>query len=92
MMFLDPKNLIVTCESSSCDDCPAGNILHCHFALKDWIHFLPVRICRFCALPDLLEIGFYTPCQSHVHSAAGSGSVVHGRGPWFEFQQSKQNR
>lgn len=47
MMFLDPKNPIVTCESSSCDVCPVGNNLHCHFALKDWIHFLLISLPPF---------------------------------------------
>ena len=48
MMSLNPKQPIATCESSSCVDCPTYNNLHCHFRLKDWIHFL------FIAFPPFL--------------------------------------
>ncbi|MDY6952175.1 MAG: hypothetical protein SWE60_11730 [Thermodesulfobacteriota bacterium] len=48
MMFLDPEKPIATCESDSCDDCAIRSVLHCHFSLKDWIHFL------FIAFPPFL--------------------------------------
>lgn len=47
-MFLDPLKPIATCEATSCDDCPTDNKLHCHFSLKDWVHFL------FISLPPFL--------------------------------------
>lgn len=47
MLFLDPKKPIATCESSSCDDCAINNNLHCHFRLKDWIHFLLIAFPPF---------------------------------------------
>jgi hypothetical protein len=40
MMFLDSQKPIATCESDACDDCAVNSHLHCHFSLKDWIHFL----------------------------------------------------
>lgn len=48
MMFLNPKNPVATCESDSCDDCAINGNLHCHFSLKDWVHFL------FIAFPSFL--------------------------------------
>jgi hypothetical protein len=39
-MFLDPENPIATCSSATCDNCPAGNHVHCHFSFKDLLHFL----------------------------------------------------
>jgi len=48
MMFLDFKKPIATCESDSCDDCAINSDLHCHFSLKDWVHFL------FIAFPPFL--------------------------------------
>lgn len=47
MMFLNPKKPIATCESSSCDQCPTDNKLHCHFKLKDWVHFLLIAFPPF---------------------------------------------
>jgi hypothetical protein len=40
MMFLDPEKPIATCVSETCNGCPVGETLHCHFKLKDLIHFL----------------------------------------------------
>jgi hypothetical protein len=40
LMFLDPCKPIATCKSDSCDDCAINSDLHCHFSLRDWIHFL----------------------------------------------------
>ena len=48
MMFLDPKKPIATCETDSCDVCAINGNLHCHFGLRDWIHFL------FIAFPPFL--------------------------------------
>jgi hypothetical protein len=48
MMFLDPEKPIATCETDSCDVCSINGDLHCHFSLKDWIHFL------FIAFPPFL--------------------------------------
>ncbi len=38
--FLDPNKPIATCISETCDNCTVSNALHCHFTLKDLIHFL----------------------------------------------------
>ena len=48
MMFLDPEKPIATCESEFCDECAINSSIHCHFSLKDWIHFL------FIAFPPFL--------------------------------------
>ena len=48
MMFLDAQKPLSTCESDACDDCIINSDLHCHFSLKDWIHFL------FIAFPPFL--------------------------------------
>jgi len=47
MMFLDPEKPLATCDSDSCDDCAINNNLHCHFSLKDWIHFLLIAFPPF---------------------------------------------
>jgi hypothetical protein len=39
MEFLDPNRPISTCKSEKCDGCPAHEALHCHFSLRDLIHF-----------------------------------------------------
>ncbi|HOO89972.1 MAG TPA: hypothetical protein PLA74_04040 [Syntrophales bacterium] len=49
MMFLNPREPIATCEVRSCDDCPVNTTLHCHFSLKDWIHFLLIAFPPFIA-------------------------------------------
>jgi len=46
-MFLDPENPIATCESLSCDDCSVTSSIHCHFRLKDLIHFLLIALPPF---------------------------------------------
>jgi hypothetical protein len=48
MMFLDANKPIATCESGSCDGCAINSNIHCHFSLKDLIHFL------FIAFPPFL--------------------------------------
>jgi len=40
MKFLDPSKPIATCISETCDNCTVGKTLHCHFTLRDLIHFL----------------------------------------------------
>lgn len=40
MLFLDPSKPIATCVSEICNVCPVGETLHCHFSLRDLIHFL----------------------------------------------------
>lgn len=47
MMFSDSDQPIATCESESCRDCPSASAVHCHFSLKDWIHFLLIAIPPF---------------------------------------------
>lgn len=47
MLFLDPEKPIATCESATCKDCPAGEAIHCHFSLNDWIHFLLLALPPF---------------------------------------------
>ena len=47
MMFLDPQKTIATCESDSCDECVIKGKIHCHFRLKDWIHFLMIAFPPF---------------------------------------------
>ena len=46
-LFLDPEKPIATCETETCDGCPAGHHLHCHFRLKDWIHFFLIAVPPF---------------------------------------------
>ena len=40
MKFLDPNKPIATCISKTCDNCTVSKNLHCHFTLRDLIHFL----------------------------------------------------
>ena len=46
-MFLDPKKPIATCISEACDNCSLSETLHCHFTLKDLIHFLLIAFPSF---------------------------------------------
>lgn len=46
-LFLDPNKPLATCQSDSCDDCAVSGHLHCHFSLKDWIHFLLIAFPPF---------------------------------------------
>ena len=39
MKFLDPNKPISTCVSGECDSCAVHRTLHCHFKLRDVIHF-----------------------------------------------------
>lgn len=47
MLFLNPRKPIATCESGSCDDCPVNEMIHCHFKLRDLIHFLLIALPPF---------------------------------------------
>jgi hypothetical protein len=47
MLFLNPDRPIATCESSTCNDCPIDTKVHCHFSLKDLIHFLLISLPPF---------------------------------------------
>ena len=47
MLFLNPRKPLATCESTYCDDCVIDNKLHCHFRLKDLIHFLLIAFPPF---------------------------------------------
>jgi hypothetical protein len=40
MVFLDSEKTIATCVAETCDGCDVQNRIHCHFKLKDLIHFL----------------------------------------------------
>jgi len=47
MLFLDPSKPIATCVSETCNGCPVGETLHCHFSLRDLIHFLLIALPSF---------------------------------------------
>jgi hypothetical protein len=47
MIFLNSQKPLATCESTCCDDCVIDNNLHCHFRLKDLIHFLLIAFPPF---------------------------------------------
>jgi len=47
MLFLDPKRPIASCVSATCDGCPVGTGLHCHFTLRDLTHFLLIALPSF---------------------------------------------
>lgn len=40
MAFPDPTRPIATCSATSCKECPVSEKVHCHFKLKELIHFL----------------------------------------------------
>jgi hypothetical protein len=47
MLFLDPRKPIATCVSETCNGCPVDETLHCHFSLRDLIHFLLIALPSF---------------------------------------------
>jgi hypothetical protein len=47
MKFLDPNKPIATCVSETCDGCMVHSVLHCHFKLRDLIHFLLIVLPSF---------------------------------------------
>jgi hypothetical protein len=42
MKFLDPNKPIATFSSETCNNCTVSNSLHCHFTLRDLMHFLVI--------------------------------------------------
>ena len=40
MRFLDPNKPIATCTAGTCEGCPVGETLHCHFTRRDLVQFL----------------------------------------------------
>ncbi|MBW2673076.1 MAG: hypothetical protein JRD89_06620 [Deltaproteobacteria bacterium] len=49
MLFLDPDRPIASCTSESCDGCPVGTTLHCHFTLRELTRFLLIVLPSFLA-------------------------------------------
>ena len=47
MKFLDHNKPIKTCMSEMCDNCTVSDALHCHFTLRDLIHFLLIVLPSF---------------------------------------------
>lgn len=47
MAFLDPNQPIATCVAESCDGCPVGAAVHCHFRAVDLTHFLLLALPAF---------------------------------------------
>ncbi|MFC1852335.1 hypothetical protein ACFL27_19225 [candidate division CSSED10-310 bacterium] len=47
MIFIDPHKPIATCVAETCDNCPAQKALHCHFSLKDLVHFYSIAAPTF---------------------------------------------
>ncbi len=47
MAFPDPTVPIATCTATSCTDCPVSAKVHCHFQLKDLLHFLLISLPGF---------------------------------------------
>lgn len=47
MAFLDPHQPLATCVAESCEGCPVGTTLHCHFGPRDLTHFLLLAIPAF---------------------------------------------
>jgi hypothetical protein len=44
----DPDNKpIATCIAETCDNCPAGKTLHCHFTTRDLLRFLVIAVPAF---------------------------------------------
>ncbi len=45
--FLDPTQPIATCTATTCEGCPAGQLVHCHFRGRDLAHFLSMMLPAF---------------------------------------------
>lgn len=56
MLFLDPSKPIATCVSETCNGCAVGETLHCHFSLRDLIHFLLIALPSFLVGGALISI------------------------------------
>ena len=46
-MFLSTEKPIQTCQADACDDCAVNHSIHCHFKLKDLVHFLLISLPPF---------------------------------------------
>ena len=46
-MFLSAEKPIQTCQADTCDDCAMNHSIHCHFKLKDLVHFLLISLPPF---------------------------------------------
>lgn len=81
--FLDPNRPLITCAAATCNDCPAGQTVHCHFSAKDlfyfWVLVLPAfllgsaGICHFGAqflVPWLvIMVGYFGLAEIRVMCA-----------------------
>lgn len=47
MAFPDPARPIATCSETSCIECPVSAKVHCHFQLKEFLHFLLISLPGF---------------------------------------------
>lgn len=47
MVFPDPLRPIATCSADSCENCPVSEKIHCHFQLRDLLHFLLISLPGF---------------------------------------------
>jgi hypothetical protein len=47
MSFLDPNKPLATCTSENCDNCAAGEHVHCHFRPKELFHFVTIALPTF---------------------------------------------
>ena len=45
--FFDPARPIATCTAETCDDCPAGRLVHCHFQGRELAQFLLIALPPF---------------------------------------------
>ncbi len=46
-MFLNAEKPIQTCQADACDGCAVNHSIHCHFKLKDLVHFLLISLPPF---------------------------------------------
>jgi len=46
-MFINSEKPIQTCRADTCDDCVVHPSIHCHFKLKDLVHFLLISLPPF---------------------------------------------
>lgn len=45
--FLDPTKPLATCSSENCNNCAAGEHVHCHFRAKELFHFYTIAFPSF---------------------------------------------
>ena len=46
-MFLNAEKPIQTCQADACENCAVNHSIHCHFKLKDLVHFLLISLPPF---------------------------------------------